>query len=282
MAIARLLIPLLALAACAVAGAQGPAQPQAPVTGSAQLPPASGGWADSGLVVAEGDRLSFRVQPAGPAFGQLMALPRPAYRARIGDLEFPISPDSRVVAPAAGSLQLEVEYPQSRQFPSRSWPRLTMIVTDEPRPAVVASDPGPGTNVAPIDNRVAGVPGGNKHANPRTAPEDRLTRDGRRRPPRPPHPKGPDWPLIALTAVAVAVALGTALALALKEKGRTAAIAAAPAVTIDPSLDKVEGAVAGDAVVPDGPQVRLRGTLELGEVRFAAGEPAMSGEARDG
>jgi hypothetical protein len=293
MAIVRLLIPFLALTASAVAGAQPPARPQAaPRTGRAQLPPGSGTWADSGLVVAEGDRLSFQVrspaQPAESASGRFeVAPPRPTFRARIGDREFPISAGSPVEAPVAGLLQLEVQYPQFPQVPPSRWPRVVMTVTDDPRPS--KAGPGAptnneqrGTDETPAGNQVAGVSTGNRRRGLSQKPAHHQA-------PIPgwhgivsaPFPRSANWMLLALAAAGVAAVLAAALALGRAAKAPTPG-PGAPAVTIDPALDTAEGGFAGDAIEPDGPEVRLRGALEPGETPFAQGEPALIGEARNG
>ena len=282
MGIVRLLVAFLALAAPAAAGAQAAAQPQAAQRrGSAELPPASGSWADSGLVVAAGDRLTFRASPAQPMSLRFNAPPQPSYRARIGGVEFPISLNAPVLAPAAGSLELEVQYPQFPQVPPSRWPHIVMTVIDEPRPVGAGpptKNPPHGTEGAPAGNQVAGVrtDGGGRDTGPvanRMGPiGDRVS------PAPPPRARDPDWTLIALAAAGLAVALGTALALHLTANGPIPA----PAVTIDPSLDTAEGGTKGDAIVADGPEVRLRVVLELGETRFEGGEPEVSGEVRNG
>jgi hypothetical protein len=274
MTIARLLMTFLTFAAFAAARAQEPAQAPPPAT--IQLPP-PGSWADSGLVVAQGDQLRFGVGPADGAAMRLAAVfPPPAYRGRIGEREFPITLDAPIAAPAGGPLQVAVQYPQSPQFPPSRAPHLVMTVTDLPRPPALppssADKPRPGPVVAPAGNIVSGV------TTPEPQPRaDRLTDGSRHRPMPPARARAPDWTLIFLAAAGLAVALGTALALRL-----TAGPAPAPAVTIDPSLDRDDGAIRGAAVAQDGPEVRLRGALEYGGLRFEGGEPELDGEAGNG
>lgn len=287
----HILFIALGIGLCAAASAQPQQQPTQPAPRSATVTLAANqGWTDTGLNVAEGDRLVLDMQPADrQSDASIAAVGPPTFSARIGEQVFAVEPHWEGTAPASGMLSLAAA--SRRNMPVN----IVAVIEHQPR----AVDPGPpppdngveangsADNAAEAESLLAEENGAaaNEAAIADNGAEGNEAAGGNAAcPPRCAPPPSRDWSWIIpwLLGAGGIVLLLTVAAEAKRRLGRgRAGDSAPPPATpplIRPSLDRGEGGVAGDEIEAAGPDVRLGATLEPGGTFFDGNEP----EVRDG